>query len=805
MYEMAKLVMNKIAVAYQKTSMLGFSLESDDSQIGLAESRSGLIPHTYVDDASQEPSQDPPLYFDDATLEALQPLQYISPLTGEACPLKVQSTSFGGPLQPAGSWIRLNVSGHAPLSLRLSAWVTGEGNHHRNLAYRVLYFPATLTLALLLSPFYGFIACRDVHADVPVQVNTFARPRKISHQYPKFRGRCPEYPKHARSNFDVSSANPRTHSGNENVHSAPMYTAKEQERLYRPRKLFTKDGDSWLETDGDSLHMKKPYIFVSYAANQFQRSEDSSGRIVLTEGASQRVKERAIAVTEEHGLDAFWIDFLRAPKQPEATDDVHRFCDVVRGSELVCILLAEDKEMDNSLAMFGKRLWCLPECLLAPKHSVLVQGDGKEETISIIDLPLRAWTRSYNNDSNQLVQGKGKEEEFRLLAEHFSTPSLSRLQLFSVALSAMRALNFFPFQKGDIAYALMGLLCKRPAMDPTDSERQALARVCLSNDNDRLLERMTCVLPSKDNDHSGWLTTNDFFGINLWDIEPRCQVAGICNDDAIIIDGCHGIAIDWETIPQIDFKTGKTTIKKLVLFVLWSSCSFYLAFFLVMSLFYLTFLAIYVGNIPDDLLNAIIHVFWFLFNIMTSFYLSLSFIAPFCLRWIYSGPLEEISPHLIGIEGSMPINQLERLVFGTVAGHGRLRYSASSTILDSQGNSQMHRSGRLPTIDSNSIPAGHRVFTLLDTASPPEDIVNSISARTDYAQGTLTVTVFTAPKPPTVALLCGTESGFLRAVLCSYSAAGNCLHTETILRMQTSKWKLWESSATLGWVKLAMP
>ena len=802
---MAKVVMNKITAIYQKiSSKLGFSLENDDSQIRLAESGPSVAPHTYFDDASQEP---PHTYSDDASQETSQDtprdiedltLQYISPLTGEACPLKIQSTSFGGPLQLPGSWTWLAVSGHPPQSLRLSAWVTGEGHHYTHLAYKVLACLATLIKAMLLSPVYGFLVWRYVYADVRTAPTWFARSRQISHEYPKFLGPRPEDPKHRRSAFDVSSVIPRIHSGNENVHSAPMDIAKEQERLYRPRKLFVKNGDSWVEMDGDSLPIEKRYIFISYARNQFQRSDR-----VLTEGASQHIKERAIAVTEQNGLDAFWIDFLCATVGPEATDDIHRFCDVVRGSERVCILLTEDNDMANSLAMFGKRLWCLPECLLAPNHKVLVQGRGKEEEISIIQLPARAWTPSYINESGHLVQGTGRKEEFRHLAEHFSTPSLSPLQLFTYALSAMRTLDFVPFFDGDIAYALMGLLCKRPAMVSTDSERQALARVCLSNDNDSLLERIVCVLPSsKDKVHNGWLTTNDSYGINLWDIAPQCQVAGICKDDAIIIDGCHGIAIDWEGIPQIDYKTRKSANQKLVLLGLWSSGWFlFFSVFFVLIPVYLVLLSIYVSNIPDDVLNSFISIFSWCFKVSTSFYLGLGFIAPFCLRWIYSGPLVEISPHLVGIEGSMPIDQLERLVFGTVAGHGRLRYSESSTILYSQGNSQIHRGGRKLTIDPESIPAGHRLFTLLDTASPPEDIVSSIPARTDHAQGTSTVTVFTAPKPPTVALLCGTESGYLRAVLCSYSAAGNCLHTETVLRMETS---ILESSARLGWVKLAM-
>ena len=194
-------------------------------------------------------------------------------------------------------------------------------------------------------------------------------------------------------------------------------------------------------------------MFISYAANQFERLADPSRRPVLIEEASKRLKERSIAVAEQNGLDAYWIDFLRAPNQPEATDNIHRFCDGVRGSKLVCVLLAEDADMANSLAAFGKRLWCLPECLLAPKHEIYVQGGGESEVNDIMQLPSRAWTKSYINNSNHVVKGKGRKDEFRLLAEHFSgLRYLSPIQQFWLALSAMRSLDYFPFQKGDRAY-----------------------------------------------------------------------------------------------------------------------------------------------------------------------------------------------------------------------------------------------------------------------------------------------------------------------------------------------------------------
>lgn len=145
----------------------------------------------------------------------------------------------------------------------------------------------------------------------------------------------------------------------------------------QPRKLFVKISNSWSILDGDGDQVEKPYIIISYAVNQFDRELDASGRLVLTDAAAKRLKQRAERVVEESNLEAYWIDFLRVPEQPEATDDVHRFCDVVRGSEKVCVLLSEDRDMSTSLAMFEKRLWCLPECLLAPRHVIHAQGGGK--------------------------------------------------------------------------------------------------------------------------------------------------------------------------------------------------------------------------------------------------------------------------------------------------------------------------------------------------------------------------------------------------------------------------------------------
>ena len=45
--------------------------------------------------------------------------------------------------------------------------------------------------------------------------------------------------------------------------------------------------------------------------------------------------------------------------------------------------------------------------------------------------------------------------------------------------------------------------------------------------------------------------------------------------------------------------------------------------------------------------------------------------------------------------------------------------------------------------------------------------------------------MFEAERPPVVALLCGSEGGMQRAVMCSYDWTTQTLYRETVLRMET--------------------
>jgi hypothetical protein len=63
----------------------------------------------------------------------------------------------------------------------------------------------------------------------------------------------------------------------------------------------------------------------------------------------------------------------------------------------------------------------------------------------------------------------------------------------------------------------------------------------------------------------------------------------------------------------------------------------------------------------------------------------------------------------------------------------------------------------------------------------------------------MTVSVFAAERPPSVALIAGREGGMLRVVLCSYERSNATLVKETVLRMETP---MLDKAGLLSWVKV---
>lgn len=162
----------------------------------------------------------------------------------------------------------------------------------------------------------------------------------------------------------------------------------------------------------------------------------------------------------------------------------------------------------------------------------------------------------------------------RELVEHYSgTIQLSPLELVVTATQCLIARPYNTYSPGDASYALMGLMRRRPRVNPRDSAFKAFARLSLLNDNDRILERLICLQPDPSLCQP-WHSLRDIYFASLWDIEPCTQVAGIIDaqpvadpirhrqskvagtldeTQIIVLDGAFGAAIKWERLDPVAF------------------------------------------------------------------------------------------------------------------------------------------------------------------------------------------------------------------------------------------------------------
>jgi len=638
-----------------------------------------------------------------------------------------------------GPWRRRRIKSNASWRLRFSGWLLGPGAFDEDYQPNGGEIFARVVKILFTSYPLPFMAL----ASFPSQdiVTTY---------YRGVPARSWEYPKHVRNLLDADpqDTGERKWLVKEKLKEklVTYKSHRDQARMLRPRVLMVKGQKGYKPVVQEDRIDPEPYIFISYANVQHEE--------LTAEEAEQMIHAAAAKLAEQENVRAYWLDFAcRADEQPELSDDIHRLADCIRGAKTVWALLPS---LDNaSFAAWGSRMWTLAEALLAPGHHVMVysRSNGDKRKLSLTDLPKLAWVH-YSTPSYNYTLTEDKEEsleDFRLLAEHFTgTLSLSRIELTSVALRAMRSRKFRTFEQGDLAYSLMALLQYRPAMDPSDSEFQALARLSLSNDSDRIVERMVCLLPPFGQE--GLFTTEDRLQSKLHEIEPLTQVAGVCYDDGLMLDGCRGITIHWDNFPRVRYVTRNTPKKR------WSRRAMRVVFFTwIIGIILASFRQTAGAGAVFIIISLII-----------------TFTSPWLMANVFGGKVWGMEPWLIGFEGTMPIQQIETKLFGNCI--GRLLYAPSSSEF-SQREPYEHI-GAQPAF--STLPPGHTMFTLVDT-------------------GSMTVTLFSARLPPSVALICGKEGGMLRTLLCSYDIRSRAYIKQSVIRMETPTL---DQSHLMGWIKV---
>ncbi|RYO94507.1 hypothetical protein DL764_007826 [Monosporascus ibericus] len=506
----------------------------------------------------------------------------------------------------------------------------------------------------------------------------------------------------------------------------------------------------WEATDGVDAPLN--YLFIAYSTEHFSHDsqEDKDALHVIAETAARAAKVPAywVAVSCMRDPDELESD-VEAKKYPQ----VYRISDVLRGAQAMVIAVGQPKSSsmkvptDTLLSQWGSRMWTFPEVLLSPGQTIAVYTRGSD---------LRAPLRISKNQFAGRVWSASDATEARQLIDHYlGSLGLSRLELAVTALKCLYNRYTTEYLAGDQAYALMGLLRLRPQVDQTDTPFQAFARLSLANDSDKLLERYLCTLPVSIT--QPWYTMDDAYNSRLWDIEPYCQVAAICDGDTVILDGARGASIRWKSFFPVGFETGPSFKRQMAVLAMQNNGTVF-----VVAIVLCTFS----GVVP-------LLAFFGVVLLLLAIWIWLQ--SPRLIRTTYGGKLTDVQAALFGFEGYINAPAVERSIFGGC--FNRMGWSANGSPLSrSVVNEHGERFGVDPTKDpavrelveraKHAKPGDMRVFTLVDTYN-------------------MEMTMFEAVRPPTCVFLCASEGGMQRAIACSYNWTTQTMYRETVLRMPT--------------------
>ncbi|KAL8924255.1 MAG: hypothetical protein Q9172_002768 [Xanthocarpia lactea] len=673
--------------------------------------------------------------------------RFLNPKDGRPKKLIVQCSNEELVYKSGADWSRIPVKNIGPWMFRIAHWAVAGGDE----AY-IRWLPACAALTLVLfNPF---------PVTTTVQNNGFYEPVPY---------RDWQYPYDARNQYE----NPPSRS----APSRPLIG--HMERISEPAYLCLIDGKKgekgekiinvrkWRKENGADVDLK--YVMISYTRKHFITNDDLE--------SLHDIGQRA-AVTARVG--AYWLGCSCLGPASEQEENVWRISDVIRGAYHLVIVVAgpmgvevEGKVPDELLNEWGDRVWTLPELLLSPERndiSVYTLNRSLDPTLQLeqclntkpVLINRRNFSRFWEDDTTV----------GQLMDHYEGSVTLGPLELITTALKCLGKRHTTQHLPGDLSYSLMGLLRQRPNAHKDDSSFQAFARLSLANDSNMLLERLICLLPP--NPYAPWYTFQDHWDASLWDIYSRTQVCGIGDNDTVILDGARAATIRWKKFKKVMLRGNPTVMRSLAV----------IALTLVSPVFIIAIVILGISRriTAEDIKDAVL-VPGYLLLVLS---LILILMSPWLIHTTYLGKVWGSQPWFFGIEGYMPLHEVEKHLFGvdlhrlswstTASSLSKHDYFKLDNELTNYYEGQDPRSN--PEVDARikkalrSTGTQERIFTLVDTY-------------------TMTVTLFAAVKPPVAVLVCGEEGGMQRALLCSYDWTDNTLYRETVLRMEThAYWKM---------------
>lgn len=487
---------------------------------------------------------------------------FLNPLDGRLTPLKVQAVRTDDQTTKQGRWAVSSLKKSVrPHLLAVVDWIYSKDG-----VLFILLYPAAVAMIFV----YLLCLCE---IDLELQNNGSYEP--VLH-------RSWRLPAIARN--PMENANARTVKEDGEI----LLNEKEHPQIQRspmPHFLcYVNNIDTASLTPDDNAAMlvdqrkDEDYVFVSYTRAQFQTYDDIDevtrrfkyGPDHPKRQAAHRARCALLEIgkraAQDAGVAAFWLDCFPLGEGEQDKEEVYRICDIVRAATATVVAIDTSGSMvDNGgaglrdqdpLRDWGARMWTLPELLLSAPHKRIRVYDqanaGHVVASSKRGLGYLAWKDDWL-EASQLI-------------DHYEgTVHLSQLQLISIAHTCLRKRATIKlFKPGDVAYALMGLLRRRPQTVATDSDFMAFARLSLDNSNDAILERLLCMQPISND--APWYEMSDAYGAQLHDIEPRCQVAAIDNaqnSQTVVLDGVFGASIDWAKLEQVPFLKRTTFWRRL--------------------------------------------------------------------------------------------------------------------------------------------------------------------------------------------------------------------------------------------------
>jgi hypothetical protein len=509
-------------------------------------------------------------------------------------------------------------------------------------------------------------------------------------------------------------------------------------------------------------HKDMTYAYIAFTGTQFIGADGFKALHLLGDRA-----------TRDAGLPAYFVSISCMPEVDLLEPMVYTLDSACRNAKVMVVALGNIINERTPISKFelikdfGSRIWCRPYLIHAPKDALIqvyFRGEAPETHLSLskTEFALLAWS------------GEDLELALRLVDHYEGRLQLGPLEHFVLCAKFLQRGYTYEYLPGDYHYVLMGLLQHRPAVEKTDNSLQAFCRICLANETDRLLERLICQLSTQSNQM--WATADDIWGVNLWDIEPTCQVAGVAENSTLVVGGAFAASIQWDHFSNVDY-VRYSSITRLVVATLLRSNPLIFALGLI-----LRFAGPEKGRIPGIIILLLAAL--------------MAILSPFLIRRFcsFDSKTHATQPCFLGVEGYVPIENLNHILFGEISDPGRLRWSPKSSVLSSNYETEFYECvGVDPTVSSShatmlasmskeSQIGEPRLFTLVDT-------------------GSMNVTLFVARRPPVAVLCCGQEGGMQRALLCSYDWTNSTLYRETIVSMEST---VINHMSRLGRVKLAL-